>query len=81
MAAKHLRSTSAEAHAGGGSDMAHNQPAMRLDGQDGAGSAEGHSRHGAIADITLLYESGDGRMCLFEDAQGHLVAVRASRLG
>ena len=32
------------------------------------------------AKITLLYESKDRRFCLFEDAQGHLSAVRASRL-
>lgn len=33
-----------------------------------------------LAKITLLYESRDGKMCLFEDAEGHLVAVRASLL-
>ena len=32
------------------------------------------------ARITLLYESRDGKLCLFEDAEGHLVAVRAARL-
>lgn len=35
---------------------------------------------GAPAKITLLYESKDGRLCLFEDFGGHLSAVRASRL-
>ena len=30
--------------------------------------------------VTLLYESRDGRLCLFEDAKGHLYAVPASRL-
>ena len=30
--------------------------------------------------ITLLYESRDGRLCLFEDARGHLFAVRAALL-
>ena len=33
-----------------------------------------------IAKITLLYESRDKKLCLFEDAAGHLTAVRASRL-
>ena len=32
------------------------------------------------ARISLIYESRDKRLCLFEDAQGHLTAVRASRL-
>ena len=34
----------------------------------------------APAQITLVYESRDKRFCLFEDAEGHLTAVRASRL-
>lgn len=37
-------------------------------------------QHLDIANITLLYESRDGRMCLFEDSHGHLTAVRASKL-
>jgi hypothetical protein len=32
------------------------------------------------AQIKLLYESRDGRLCLFEDADGHVTAVRSSRL-
>lgn len=32
------------------------------------------------ARITLLYESGDGRLCLFEDHKGHLTAVSAAKL-
>lgn len=32
------------------------------------------------AQITLLYESKDKKLCLFEDAQGHLTTVRSSRL-
>lgn len=34
----------------------------------------------APAQITFLYESRDGKLCLFEDADGHLTAVRASKL-
>ena len=34
----------------------------------------------APARITLLYESRDGKLCPFEDANGHLFAVRASLL-
>lgn len=30
--------------------------------------------------FALVYESRDGRLCLFEDAQGHLSAVDSSRL-
>ncbi len=33
-----------------------------------------------IARLRLLYESKDRRMCLFEDAEGHLVSVPSSRL-
>ena len=33
-----------------------------------------------LAKIRLLYESRDRRMCLFEDAQGHLVAAPSNRL-
>ena len=32
------------------------------------------------AQIALLYESKDGKLCLFEDAAGHLTAVRAANL-
>ena len=30
--------------------------------------------------FTLIYQSKDGKMCLFEDADGHLTAVRAEKL-
>ncbi len=30
--------------------------------------------------FSLLYESDDGRLCLFEDVEGHLSAVDARRL-
>lgn len=32
------------------------------------------------ARFRLIYESSDGRLCLFEDARGHLTAVRAAKL-
>lgn len=32
------------------------------------------------ANIRLIYESADRRFCLFEDANGHLTSVRASKL-
>ena len=32
------------------------------------------------ARITLLYESRDGKLCLFEDGEGHLTVVRAEKL-
>ena len=34
----------------------------------------------APAAIRLIYESRDGRFCLFEDANGHITSVRASKL-
>ncbi len=34
----------------------------------------------SLARFRLLYESHDGKLILFEDAQGHLAAVDASRL-
>ncbi len=38
-------------------------------------------RTGAVPGrISLLYESRDGGICVFEDAEGHLTAVRTSRL-
>ena len=33
-----------------------------------------------LARISLLYESRDHKICLFEDAQGHLVAAPSSIL-
>ena len=55
------------------------------------GSASKHGRHahatGAeqytaedIATFKLVYESKDGRMCIYEDKEGHLVSVDASKL-
>ena len=35
---------------------------------------------GNPAKITLVYESDDGKLCLFEDGDGHLTAVRAENL-
>lgn len=32
------------------------------------------------ATFSLLYESSDGRLCVFEDEAGHLSAVDASRM-
>ena len=30
--------------------------------------------------FTLIYESRDGKLCLFQDKDGHLTAVRAEKL-
>ena len=32
------------------------------------------------AQISLVHESADGRLCLFQDAEGHYTVVRADRL-
>lgn len=34
----------------------------------------------AVARFSLLYESRDGRLCLFEDAEGHVTSVDSQRL-
>ena len=47
---------------------------------DEASSNDEKLRRAVPAQISLLYESRDKRFCLFEDADGHLAAVRASRL-
>ena len=50
------------------------------EGEQPADDCASSSRRVLPAQITLLYESRDGRFCLFEDAQGHLSAVNAARL-
>ena len=50
------------------------------------GSAGRHARIEAQAPAAnparfkLIYESADRRFCLFEDANGHITSVRASKL-
>ncbi len=48
-------------------------------GCDGEVAPEGRSLP-APARFAMLYESRDGRLCLFEDAEGHLTSVDAQRL-
>lgn len=43
-------------------------------------SQDGDSAEAKLARFCSLYESRDGGLCLFEDDQGHLVAVDASKL-
>lgn len=33
-----------------------------------------------LAQFSLVYVTKDGKLCLFEDADGHLTAVRAEKL-
>ena len=35
---------------------------------------------GGLAKFRLIYQSRDGRLCLFEDKAGHLTSVRTSRM-
>ena len=35
---------------------------------------------GSFATFSVLYESQDGRLCLFEDANGHITAVDSSKM-
>lgn len=44
------------------------------------GSEPAKVERSAPARITLLYESRDKQLCLFQDANGHLTAVRSARL-
>ena len=52
------------------------------------GAAEGEGIPGGtndrikqeVATFKLFCQSRDGKLCLFEDADGHLTAVRADRL-
>lgn len=43
-------------------------------------SEAAEERSAAPARFSLLYESQDARLCVFEDAEGHLSAVDARRL-
>ena len=61
-----------------GRDCAHDRGWERE--REGKHHAEAPGFADPPAKISLLYESKDGRLCLFEDALGHLSAVRASRL-
>lgn len=55
--------------------------AAQSNGQQDTRNGNAHDHHKAIpAQVTLLYESRDGKLCLFEDAHGHITAVRASQL-
>ena len=49
-------------------------------GFTGHRSEEDPSVQTSPSTFSCLYESPDGRFCLFEDAQGHLSAVNAVRL-
>lgn len=65
--------------------------ATRVDGR--TSTAAGHhdhraGEHGAdskaqsaiaLARFSLIYESRDGRLCVFEDADGHLTSVNSRR--
>ena len=57
------------------------EPARAEGASSSKGWAEGDSHPlAAPARISLIYESEDGRFCLFEDGDGHITAVRASAL-
>ena len=46
--------------------------------RDSSGVTQAHTT--APARFGMLYESRDGKLCLFESSEGHLAAVKASRL-
>lgn len=43
-------------------------------------STPAKAKKASFSQLKLLYESRDGLLCLFEDADGHYVAARASKL-
>lgn len=54
---------------------------VKADPEAGSKRRSAGQAHGLVPTrIALLYESRDKRLCLFEDAHGHLTVVRASRL-
>ena len=56
--------------------------AMQADGSanNQAGSETAKKTVNLPAQISLVHESSDGRLCLFQDAEGHYTVVRADRL-
>ncbi|WP_165172062.1 hypothetical protein [Adlercreutzia sp. ZJ242] len=62
-------------HGGGRGDVG-------MGGADAAPAEErfGRERPASPATFSMLYESHDGRLCLFEDEDGHLTSVDASKL-
>ena len=56
--------------------------AMHADGSvnNQAGSKTANKTVSLPAQISLVHESADGRLCLFQDAEGHYTVVRADRL-
>lgn len=63
------------------------KPMRSLEAEGGGPWDEGAANGGRLevegsvpGRISLLYESRDGGICVFEDAEGHLTSVRASRL-
>ena len=55
---------------------------MHADGSanNQAGSKTAKKTVSLPAQISLVHESADGRLCLFQDAEGHYTVVRADRL-
>ena len=56
------------------------RPADEPDAADSSDPADESSDFARFARFRAVYESRDGRMRLFEDEHGHLVAVNAARL-
>ena len=79
-----VRRNGADAPSWGGAPFAarvcEGAPAGRSGTAESAEAQAKGSPRLAPARISLVYESRDKRLCLFEDAAGHLTAVRASRL-
>lgn len=45
-----------------------------------AATQDAEKRMGSVATFRMLCQGRDGKLCLFEDAKGHLTAVRTDRL-
>lgn len=60
--------------------MTDSRQAARNGKADQRAQSQGRTPLVEPARIRLVYESADRRFCLFEDADGHLTSVRASKL-
>ncbi len=60
--------------------MNHQRSTARSSARKGERSQIEHANMHAPARFEMLYESRDGRLCFFQNHEGHLTAVNAARL-
>ena len=75
------RGASDDARAENKSDCARADEAeSRVHDHEGAASAGAARSKGSLATFKMLCQGHDGKLCLFEDANGHYTVVRTDRL-